>query len=394
MSDIQLHDQKKSGECGGELMLYLHIPFCVRKCAYCDFLSGPATDDIIQAYVEALCLEIKVRSDEFTERIITSIYLGGGTPSLLSSKQVDSIMECIRKHFRIATGCEITMECNPGTAEFDTLSAYFSAGINRLSIGLQSADDNELASLGRIHRWDDFLSVYDNAYRAGFRNVNVDLISAIPGQTPVTWEKILKKVLALEPSPKHFSVYSLIIEEGTPFYVKMNSGEFIGAMQIPSEDEDREMYRLTGKLLQEHGYEQYEISNYAKPGYECRHNCGYWRRKDYLGLGIGSASLIWESRYSNRTDLNGYIADPIGGRTSELLTVRDVMAEFMFLGLRMNEGVAKREFYEQFGKSMDEIYGDVICKHVKDGLLIVDERNVRLTDKGMDLSNYVMADFI
>ena len=402
-----------------ELMLYLHVPFCVRKCNYCDFLSAVHPEETRERYVKALCAEVRARGKECSGRTVTSIFFGGGTPSLLLPAQISEIMEAIREAFPVAPDAEITMECNPGTvkatgnqegerpqgnsageelqghtAEEERLAGYLKTGINRLSIGLQSANDEELRLLGRIHDYDAFLRTYQAARAAGFINVSVDLMNALPGQTLDSWKETLEKVLALKPMPEHLSVYSLILEEGTRFFQWDGEGKFTGKLQIPSEELDREMYAHTGKRLREAGFAQYEISNYAREGRECRHNFGYWTRKEYLGLGLGAASLLDETRYSNETDLANYLKDPLEGRSEHPLGRKEQMEEFLFLGLRTCRGVKRKEFLEYFGEPLDQYWRAVIEKNVADGLLLDDGDGIRLTARGMDLSNYVSAQFL
>lgn len=387
--------QQLNKECGGDLMVYLHIPFCVKKCAYCDFLSGPCTPEAQEEYLQALLREIEAHRAELKGKHITSIFFGGGTPSLVSPEWIGRILQKLEEYGDFAKDIEITMECNPGTANQEKLLGYRRAGVNRLSIGLQSAKDEELQLLGRIHNRKQFYEVYEGAAAAGFENINVDLISALPGQTPDTFGETLKEVLNLRPAPTHISVYSLILEEGTPFYERYQAGEFTGKLALPTEEQDREIYAVTGKMLAQAGYEQVEISNYAKPGYDCRHNCGYWLRRDYLGFGLGAASLYEEKRFTNTSDMSDYKNHSEDCREDlQVLTRREQMEETMFLGLRMNKGVEKERFRYLFGVSMEEVYGTVIEKNCRDGLLVQDEKTVALTDKGRDLSNYVMAQFL
>lgn len=384
-----------------DLMIYLHVPFCVRKCNYCDFLSGARDAEKRALYVECLAREIRERGKEYSGRNVTSVFFGGGTPSLLSHAQIFEIMKALRETFHVSNDAEITMECNPGTVggadakeEGDKLAGYVKAGINRLSIGLQSANDSELRTLGRIHDYEAFLRTWQLAREAGFKNVNVDLMNALPGQTMDSWKDTLERVLSLEPVPEHLSVYSLILEEGTLFWDWEKNGRFTGKLQIPSEDLDREMYAYTGARLRDAGFEQYEISNYARKGYLCRHNFGYWTRREYLGLGLGAASLLAEVRYANETDLEKYLADPLAGRTQQKLSRKDQMEEFLFLGLRTCRGVFRKEFRECFGEELDALWSDVIGKNVRDGLIEDDGCAIRLTARGMDLGNYVSAQFL
>ena len=376
-----------------ELELYLHIPFCVSKCKYCDFLSAPSGEEQRQVYVERLCRRIRYWSDVIHNYgyEIVSIFVGGGTPSILTEAQITQVFEAVHESFPIREDAEITLEMNPGTDVKDKLPVYRELGINRLSMGLQSADNEELKCLGRIHTYEDFRQVYQWAREAGFTNINVDLMSAIPGQTLESYEDTLRKVADLE--PEHISAYSLIIEEGTPFYERYGEGRH--AEELPDEDIERQMYVRTGEILEDYGYHRYEISNYAKDGYECRHNLGYWDRKEYLGLGAGASSLMDHIRWKE--------PDHIGPSTGLVLEERedftrlrrkDEMEEFMFLGLRKINGVSKYDFYKSFRVSMDEIYKESIENLIKEGLLVREEDRIRLTDRGIDLSNYALSQFL
>ncbi len=370
-----------------ELELYVHIPFCIRKCEYCDFLSGPADCGAQRRYVEALCREIEACNLE-NDYEVTSIFFGGGTPSILPSEWICEIMSKIREKFYVAEHAEISIEANPGTVSLDKLQQYRAAGINRISFGCQSADNAELKMLGRIHSWEEFLESFEQARKAGFENMNVDLMSGLPEQSLESWERSLVKVAAL--NPEHISAYSLIVEEGTPFAER--------ELNLPDEEEERNMYERTAEILAKYGYEQYEISNYAKKGYACRHNCGYWQRTEYLGLGLGSASLIQEQRFSNTSDMKVYLEN--SGKTEcirenvENLSVEEQMEEFMFLGMRMLAGVSKNVFFEKFGVDMEAVYGTVIAKYVEMGLLMWSEEWLRLTREGISLSNQIFADFL
>lgn len=374
------------------LSLYLHIPFCVRKCQYCDFLSFPGTEKQIEDYLETLLCEIIMQAPFYKDYEVQTIFFGGGTPSLLDGQMMKKIMGCLYANFHISEYAEISMEMNPGTADYANLCAYKEAGINRLSIGLQSAHDDQLKVLGRIHTYEQFISTYEAACKAGFQNINVDLMSALPGQTWESYLCSLKKVLALKPRPTHISAYSLIVEEGTPFY----DMELQGELNLPTEEEERRMYEGTLEVLKEHGYQRYEISNYALDGYACRHNMVYWRRGDYLGLGLGAASLVSNIRWANERDRILYKERIKKGQLveeKEILSIKEQMEEFMFLGLRLVQGVKKEDFLRCFGVTMEQVYGKVIKKHVQNGLLLEDE-SVYLTAKGLDVSNYVMADFL
>lgn len=396
------------------LGIYVHIPFCMKKCAYCDFLSGPDTTERKAAYIEALQKEIACFGALNTEYQVVSIFFGGGTPSSISENQLVAVLKAIYKTFGIKkeeviqgkAHIEITVECNPGTLSKDKLLSYKEAGVNRLSIGLQSADNKELKLLGRIHTYEEFLENYHMAKELGFNNINIDLMSALPGQTMDSYENTLKKVLALKPA--HISAYSLIVEEGTPFYEMYGEGKPFLHL-LPKEEVDRAMYARTRELLLEHGYIRYEISNYAKDGYACRHNSLYWTGVDYIGFGLGASSYLRPYRYSNEDDLTKYLSIFSGDVTTSniekqlrkeriCLTKENQMEEFMFLGLRMIKGVSLREFEERFLVSAHEIYGEVIEKHRKEKLLYIysegREQYLALTEKGLDVSNYVMSDFL
>ena len=378
-----------------ELELYIHIPFCVQKCKYCDFLSAPQDEETIEKYVQALVKEICAHAENVKGRRVTSVFWGGGTPSILTSEQIQCIFKALKSVFEMSSDAEITIEANPGTVTTEKLETYRRCGINRISFGLQSTDNVELKLLGRIHTYEEFLESFELAKTCGFDNINVDLISAIPRQTLKSWEASLAKVIAL--NPEHISAYSLIVEEGTPFASIYGDG-CPGEKDLPSEDEERELYHRTKVLLQEAGYQRYEISNYAKPGMECKHNLGYWERKDYLGIGIGAASLTDNVRYKNTDILADYLlySDKHNKIQEEkqVLTVKEQMEEFVFLGLRKMQGISEVDFQKQFGKSIEEVYGNQLVRFVQEGLMERVNRNIRLTERGVDVSNYVFAEFL
>lgn len=378
------------------LEIYIHIPFCARKCLYCDFLSFAADEKTQENYVDMLKKEIMQYEDRGGDQVST-VFFGGGTPSLLPAEYIADILGTLREKLPVQKDAEITVECNPGTLDADKLKTYREAGVNRVSLGLQSAQEKELRLLGRIHTWEDFCRSFSLAREAGFSNINVDLMSALPGQTPRLWEDSLRKVLAFR--PEHISAYSLIIEEGTPFYERYGEDAArrergLACKLLPSEEEEREMYVRTRELLRAFGYRRYEISNYALPGYECRHNCGYWERKEYRGFGLGAASLMDNRRFSNTADLGAYLAGNRTGAQAQELTVREQMEETMFLGLRMAEGVSLRGFLDTFGVSARDVYGKTLEKLQAQGLLDVREDRAALTERGTDLANYVMAEFL
>lgn len=396
------------------ISVYVHIPFCIKKCGYCDFLSYPlgglseqypscqtaGGEGVPDIYFRRLLGEIQEESSRYAERVVSSIFIGGGTPSLLSGRQIIALMDILHKSFKIDPDAEITIEANPGTLEKEKITNYRNAGINRMSLGLQSSYDSELQCLGRIHKYEDFLRSFDLAKEGGFQNINVDLMSGLPGQTLDHWEQTLRKVSELE--PEHVSAYGLIIEEGTPFYEKYGTESAAGTAALPSEEEERDMYHMTSTVLSEYGYQQYEISNYARKGYACRHNIGYWIRENYVGFGLGASSMVDNVRWKNTSVMKEYIEgtatdNNLSGqdvkREITVLSIQEQMEEYMFLGLRMNRGVSEEEFFDSFGKPMKKIYGSWIDKMVNEKLLSRSGR-ICLTKKGRDLANYVMAGFL
>ena len=438
-----------------ELSIYVHIPFCKAKCSYCDFLSFGGCDYPIQRqYVNALCREIKAYSLVSKEYRVQTIFFGGGTPSYIEADLICQIMETIEEVFEVAEDAEITLEGNPDSLKLDKLIIYRKTGINRLSIGLQSTDDEMLARIGRVHNYTQFIAAYQSARQASFDNINVDLMMGLPGENMDSYLRTLGKVVELQ--PEHISAYSLIVEEGTPL---SENQELLA--RIPEEEEDRKMYARTKHLLQQSGYKRYEISNYAKEGYECRHNKVYWTGGEYLGVGLGAASYMTvqlENESLKRVRFHGveHIDEYIGrfshcegmredeytdmyhfyeeGYEDEELSYygmmqmnydhvdeykslednamleflrdyyrdlyfckrKDEMEEFMFLGLRMMEGVSKETFKRRFGVAMESVYGKILEKYIGQGLLIEDDdrEHVYLSDRGIDVSNVVMAEFM
>lgn len=407
-----------------ELEIYIHIPFCVRKCNYCDFLSFACDEDTQNRYIKALLKEIEWWGKNISkERNVISVFIGGGTPSILASAGMLKIMEALKKAFNISDDAEITIECNPGTLSEEKLRAYKSAGINRISMGLQSADDNELKMLGRIHTYEEFEKNYKMAEELGFDNISIDLISGIPGQKIENFEKTLRKVIRLK--PKHISAYGLIIEPGTPMYdvyeEKNCDSSYLQSFMdeegdikaLPDEDEERNIYHRTIEILSSYGYHQYEISNYAMDGYESIHNAGYWIRREYLGLGLGASSMISNIRWKNTNEMKEYLdaslckdtlleisydylsSEPGIIREVEALDKENQMSEEMFLGLRMNKGVNVIAFSDKYMISPLDKWKEWINKMTEDGLLeITEDLYIRLTDSGRDLANYVMSEFV
>ncbi len=371
------------------LGLYLHIPFCERKCLYCDFLSAAADTSTKDNYVEALMNEINSYKEMASKYSVKTIFIGGGTPTSLNADSIIQIMEKVKDTFLISSNAEITIEMNPGTIDREKLLAIRHSGINRISMGLQSADNKELKLLGRIHTYETFLENYSLARELGFDNINIDLMSSLPEQSLDKWMKTLEKVTDL--NPEHISAYSLILEEGTPFYQKYSS--------IPIDEElDRQMYWETENYLKSKGYEHYEVSNYAKKAKECRHNNSYWVRENYLGLGLGASSMIENTRFRKEDNLQEYIINAgnhiLTDKEIEKLSINQQMEEFMFLGLRLMEGVSKAEFERTFQIPMDNIYKEELERSIREGLLQEKEGRVYLTNRGIDLSNTVMARFL
>ncbi len=375
----------------GGMELYLHMPFCVRKCAYCDFLSFPSGAETQRMYAKRLMEDIDVMGKRYGEIPVETIFIGGGTPSVPDSGLIVEIMEHVRHAFHVADGAEISMEANPGTVTREKLTDYRKAGINRLSFGLQSANDRELKLLGRIHTWAEFLESFTLARECGFANLNIDLMSALPGQTCESWKETLSRVTDLD--PEHISAYSLIIEEGTPFGERYGSEE--GRKLLPDEDSEREMYHETKRFLKDCGYERYEISNYAKPGRECRHNIGYWTGVPYLGLGLGASSYLDGCRFTVNPDMKQYLEEKPGMFTDiEKLTKKDMEEEFFYVGLRMTAGVSLSEFERRFGISAKEVYPGLMETFVKEKAARFEGDRFVLTDYGLDVSNYIMAQFL
>ena len=369
------------------LELYVHIPFCVRKCQYCDFLSGPSDEETKDRYIEALLKEI--RAAEHTEDYeIVSVFIGGGTPSALKAEAIASIMRTLQEQFFFCEDAEVTIEVNPGTVDLEKLTIYRNVGINRLSLGLQSTDAEELKLLGRIHSYEEFLKSYEWAREAGFSNINIDLMFAIPGQTGEAWRQHLYQVAEL--NPEHISAYSLIIEEGTPF-AEQN-------LDLPDEDTEYQMYEDTAEILERYGYRQYEISNYAKQGYMCRHNAGYWQRREYLGFGLGASSLYGGMRFSNTHQMQEYLKESRNPdqirQDVTVLSRNERIEEFMFLGLRMTEGISEKKFEENFDVRLMDVYGDILQKYEETGFMEHIETKWRLTRKGIHVSNHILADFL
>ena len=490
---------------------YIHIPFCVRKCNYCDFLSSPMDEKSQERYISALINEIHLNKENIEKYDgVRTVYFGGGTPSLLSEENLErlivevlkaagikiELVDGVQKYYdirgiegtrnkpeyelidepgnkrgdelvdesgnkpedeldnKLEIKPEITLEVNPGTADYKKLRRLFKLGVNRLSIGMQSTDDMQLKRLGRIHTYAQFLECYEDAHRAGFDNVSVDIMSALPGQSLEDYEETLHKVCGLSPAPRHISSYSLIIEPGTPFYSIYGGKEAEEAegkaeeaestiekeeAELPDEDTEREMYVMTSRILAEYGYQRYEISNYAKEGFESRHNSSYWTRIPYFGFGLGASSFVFDTRFENTRDFKEYISllsegvidtsidtstdtsievsvnTPLDSekkcdknevlrepyevlkklhREVKQVTQKEKMEEYVYLGLRLTKGISKIKFLESTGVDFDNVYGKVTEKYRKMGMLICEGNIVRFSERGLDISNYILSDFL
>ena len=375
-----------------DLGLYIHIPFCIKKCDYCDFLSWKSTEKEREDYVRALEKEIKSYREFAREYRVSTVFFGGGTPSVLTGEQTERILDAVREVFQMEKEPEITLEMNPGTGEMEKLVQYRKMGINRLSIGLQSVKNENLKFLGRIHTYEEFLESCKWAREAGFDNISADLISSLPGQTLDEWKEELE--ILTETLLEHISVYQLIIEEGTEFYKRYGHREEL----LPDEETSREIYLWTGKFLESRGFKQYEISNYARPSRQSRHNLRYWERKDYLGLGLGAASMVHNIRMSNTRDWKKYMENcenPKKFREDvEFLEIPRQMEEFMFLGLRKTRGVSRRDFRQSFGRDLELVYEKALNKHLENGMLKTSGDRIYLSEEGTLVSNQVLADFL
>lgn len=374
------------------ISLYIHIPFCIRKCLYCDFLSFSNMDSYFSEYTDVLCSEIKELHNEISDRNVSTIFIGGGTPTILRSKEIGKIIDTVLNKCDVSDNAEITIESNPGTLDACKLRELNQMYINRLSIGLQAWQDRLLKKLGRIHTNLDFIKNYTEAREAGFKNINVDLMFSLPTQSIAEWHETLNNVMLL--NPEHISAYSLIVEENTPFYDMRDKG----IIKETDEETDRDMYYSAVNMLSENGYKRYEISNFARNGFESRHNEVYWRTQEYIGFGLGAHSYINGKRYHNTTDFGEYITSKGKRkylvRDIEKLTEDEKQEEFMFMGLRMTEGVSEEIFKKRFSESIYDVYGNEIKELKNTGLLVADNGRLFLTDRGIDVSNQIFEKFI
>ncbi|MBR4411084.1 MAG: radical SAM family heme chaperone HemW [Firmicutes bacterium] len=384
------------------LGLYIHIPFCLKKCHYCDFYSEAGTDSALRAkYVDSLCSEIAWYggrlglTSEDGGRLVDTVFIGGGTPSILDAEQTVRIVSTIFRHFRVAEDAEISMECNPATLTAEKLAAYRKAGINRLSMGVQSMEPLVLSIMGRAHGPEDVISNVKLAREAGFDNINLDVMFGVPGQDMEIWKDTVHKVLALE--PEHLSFYSLELAEGTEFYRRLASGQ----LKETAPEKDREMYHWMLETLDGCGYEHYEISNAAKPGRRCRHNLKYWNLEDYLGLGAAAHSFIADKRFSNPEDVSKYVDSWQTGNPAVVWhqknTWEDSLTDYIFTALRKTEGIGKRDFAERFGREFWDVFADRRAEfeeYMAAGDAAEDIDAVRITRKGMDIASELIALFL
>lgn len=380
-----------------ELGIYVHIPFCVKKCYYCDFISYSNKFDIQEEYIRKLVEEIEDNKELLKKSNITTIYIGGGTPSSIKPELIKKILDKIYKIANIKNNennenIEITIELNPGTVTKKSLQMYRNCGINRLSIGLQSTNDEILNKIGRIHNYNQFLNVYSWAIEEGFNNINVDLMLGLPTQTIEDLRNSLENLVNLKPMPNHVSVYSLIIEENTKIQKMINAGK----LKLPEEEDERNQYKYTKNFLELKGYKHYEISNFAKLGYESKHNMNCWKQKQYIGFGVAAHSYINSKRYSNTCNLEEYI----NNLSKDIKTIHEeqnmeeMKKEYMLLGLRKLEGISISKFKEKFGENPIYIFRKELQNLVDEGLLVVDLDNIRLTNKGLDFANLVWEEFV
>jgi oxygen-independent coproporphyrinogen-3 oxidase len=375
------------------LGLYIHVPFCAQKCNYCDFNSYKIEEkNQKKEYLISIKKEMELYKEDFKNKEFTSIFLGGGTPSILNSEELTILVNSIYENFNINKDAEITMECNPGTLNKEKLETIKSLGINRLSMGLQVTQNHHLKYIGRIHTYEQFEKNYKDAIDIGINNINVDLMYSLPNQSFDEWKETLDKIIKL--NPPHISAYSLILEEGTKFYDMYMNKEF----ELNDEETDINIYKYTIDTLSKNGYHQYEISNYAKEGYECKHNIVYWKCEKYLGLGPGASGYIENYRYSNICDVEEYNKclhnnkKPIEDKNT--LSKKDEMEEFIFMGLRMNEGINLDRFYEKFGVNFKQKHNNILDKLKNLNLIIEQNNNITLTQRGREISNTVFIEFI
>lgn len=372
--------------------IYIHIPFCKKKCNYCDFLSFANKENEIDSYLNALILEIKSYKNILKDNLIKTVFIGGGTPSILSTHHIQSLIDELYNNFKIYSNAEITIECNPESITKEKLIIYKRLGINRVSLGLQATENKYLEHLGRIHSYSQFYKSYHTLRELGYDNINVDLMFGLPNQSLFEWKKTIKEIIKLD--VEHISTYGLIIEEGTPYYNAFHQKKW----DLPSDEEERNMYWYANEELCNNGYEHYEISNYSKKGYSCKHNLVYWTLGQYIGMGIGAASFYNGFRMENVKNINDYIN--FKGDLKRIITskhfssIKELKEEFIFLGLRLINGISKEDYFNKFHDTLNSDYNEIIKNLIKDKLLIEKNNHLHLTKKGIDISNYVLAKFI
>ena len=375
-----------------EVGIYIHIPFCKSKCYYCDFISFSGKEKYIEDYVNALIEEIKQKS--FNNYHVNTIFIGGGTPSIIDAKYIKEIIETIKEYYDYSSEMEVTIEVNPGTATKEKLETYYKCGINRLSVGLQSANNQILKEIGRIHTFEEYKNTIEIAKKVGFKNINSDIIIGLPNQTIYDIENTIDEMIKLKLT--HISVYSLILEENTKLYELVNNDK----VKLPDDEMERYMYWYAKRRLEDEGYIHYEISNFAKPGYESKHNLDCWYQKEYIGFGLNAASYEDDIRYKNIISLNNYIKN-IENKDFEKNKIieekqskKDKANEYVILGLRKIAGIDSIEFENKFKINFDSLYRNKINKLISMGLIYLHDNKIKLTDKGIDLANIVWEEFI
>ncbi len=375
-----------------ELGIYIHIPFCKSKCSYCDFTSFANKEKMVEKYIK--CLKKEIEENKKDNCIVDTIYIGGGTPSFIDSKYIKEIIETIKSKFEIEKEAEITIEVNPGTVNEEKLNDYIKVGINRISIGLQSTNNKILKQIGRIHTYEEFLNTYNLARKVGFKNINVDLMLALPNQTLEELEESAEKVIKL--NLEHISIYSLILEEGTKMEELVNNKK----VQLPSDELERKMYWDMKNKLEQNGYIHYEISNFSKKGFESKHNTNCWNQKEYLGFGLAAHSYINNKRFCNTNNIEEYIKNIEDNNLKSNIQICEIQnkeekkKEYMLLGLRKLEGINIGEFKNKFVDNPIYLYRKELEKLVNEDLIEIDLNNIKLTNKGLDLANLVWEEFV
>ncbi len=374
-----------------DIGIYIHIPFCKQKCYYCDFLSFAKCENKVDEYIKSLINEIennKIENEKKQNIQVSTVYIGGGTPSIIHEDYIEQIVQTIRKKFNVLKNAEVTIEINPGTVNEKKIQKYREVGINRLSIGLQSTNDKILNEIGRIHNFEQFKQTYITARENGFENINVDLMLALPNQTVQDLRESIENIIEL--NPEHISVYSLILEENTKLEQLVSKGE----LKLPDDDVEREMYWYVKNKLEEKGYKHYEISNFAKKGYESKHNLNCWNQMEYLGFGLGAHSYFEDKRYSNTNNLDEYIIGKNQIEIHEIQNLYDKQKEYMMLGLRKIDGVKISDFKNKFVQNPLYIFRNELEKLAEENLIIVNLDSIKLTNKGIDLANLVWEEFV